>query len=197
MIKKYKTYKLSWESNPYFYFGSTVRSLRQRFIGHRSTINSVTRFKNPKLEGVWKKYGDPKIILIAEYETKEEMVKAEQDLLDRYIGIPECLNINPFADRPHQKRTWRASRELIERTRLKQIQNGRCKLNSPTKRAVIAEKNGIKLRFESVREAARQIGKDHKGIIRSIKGEQPTCGSYTWKYEDGAVTRAKHGLINW
>lgn len=178
----FKTYKLIWKNNPYFYVGSTKQSLRERFLGHRSTVQSNTRYKNPKLVNVWKKYGEPDIILIAEYLTENEVLLAEQQLIDENIGIPECLNINPLAGRPHQNKDWRASKEQIEKRRLTCIKNGRCKLNAYNKKAVIAEKDDVSICFDSVREAARQIGRDHKGIIRAINGTQLTCAGFKWKY---------------
>ena len=51
-------------------------------------------------------------------------------------------------------------------------------------KAVIGTKENETIEFPSVRQAGEFIGRDHKGIVRAIKGDgQTTCAGYTWRYK--------------
>jgi hypothetical protein len=54
------------------------------------------KHKNPRVQAVFNKYGDPKIEIIV-YCSIEDLDRMEQIFLDTYHGMPFCLNIDPIA----------------------------------------------------------------------------------------------------
>ena len=98
---KHITYKILWSNNDYFYVGSTTQVLEKRLQQHKKTcFGPKTKNRNDKLANVWKKYGDPFIVLTGIYETEEEMLVGEQTYIDLYFGKENCLNLNPSATKP-------------------------------------------------------------------------------------------------
>lgn len=85
---------MSWDNCPYQYYGQAV-NFKHRSSSHLRTMR-MGRHKNPRVQSVFNKYGDPKIEIIV-YCSVEDLDKMEQIFLDTYHGLPFCLNIDPVA----------------------------------------------------------------------------------------------------
>ena len=156
---------------------------------------------------VWKKYGEPELYILSKVPV-EFLLEEEQKFIDLVFGKEGCLNLNPIADRPpgfSRKKHSVASRVKMSvalkgkkrsaetRAKLSASHKGKklteehkakCIANASRKKAVIGTKENETIEFPSVRQAAEFIGRDHKGIVRAIKGDgQRTCAGYTWRYK--------------
>jgi group I intron endonuclease len=85
---------MSWDNCPYHYYGQAV-NFKHRASSHLRTMRSE-KHKNPRVQSVFNKYGDPKIEIIV-YCSIEDLDRMEQIFLDTYHGMPFCLNIDPIA----------------------------------------------------------------------------------------------------
>lgn len=198
-----------------FYVGSSIKP-NNRFQDHRKSCLG-NKPDNSYLSRVWKKFGDPKLIILMEVP-KDKLQAWEQlflDILFQGHNKPvdkSCLNLNPYADRgPSRKGSvaWNRGKPTSEEVKAKlrgrirseetrklmsekakgrkQSEETKAKqsLVSPKKRSVIAVRGEERIVFAGVREAAKFIGRDHKGIVRAIKGDgQRTCAGYSWTYAD-------------
>lgn len=136
----------------------------------------------------------------------------EIDILDEGIERLKSLNISTFKledrrdkavqrwykkqERLKKQEESQAKRQETEKQRLERLEEKRKKEelknsvdNLPkkeVKRAVLqlSEDMSIIKRFDSVAEAAREIGVDPKGIRSAAKGLQKKSGGFAWKYED-------------
>lgn len=85
---------MSWDNCPYQYYGQAV-NFKHRASSHFRTMR-MGKHKNPRVQSVFNKYGDPKIEIIV-YCSIEDLDKMEQIFLDTYHGLPFCLNIDSVA----------------------------------------------------------------------------------------------------
>lgn len=111
-----------------------------RFSQHKSCCHSSSP-ANPKLANCWKKYGDPEIIVMGTYEEEQHMIEAEQFYLNVSIEDPDCLNLNPFADRGPSQKGKKKSPEA--RANMSAAHRGK-KRSSETKDKISAALTGIK-----------------------------------------------------
>lgn len=136
----------------------------------------------------------------------------EIDILDEGIERLKSLNISTFkleARRDKAVQRWykkqerlkkqegnQIKRQEIEKQRLERLEEKRKKEElkisvdglpkKEVKRAVLQLSEDMRVikRFDSVSEAAREIGVDPKGIRSAAKGLQKKSGGFAWKYED-------------
>lgn len=87
-------YLMSWDNCPYQYYGQAV-SFEKRKASHLKTMRRGIH-KNPRVQSVYNKYGEPKIEIII-YCKIEDLDRIEQIFLDTYHGMSFCLNIDPIA----------------------------------------------------------------------------------------------------
>lgn len=85
---------MSWANCPYQYYGQAV-NFKHRAASHLRTMRDGVH-KNPRVQSVYNKYGEPKIEIIV-YCSVEDLNKMEQIFLDTYHGLPFCLNIDSVA----------------------------------------------------------------------------------------------------
>ncbi len=136
----------------------------------------------------------------------------EIDILDEGIERLKSFNISTFkleARRDKAIQQWYKKQERLkkqeenqikrqetEKQRLERLEEKRKKEALKTsvgglpkkeaKRAVLqlSEDMHVIKRFDSIAEAAREIGVDSKGIRSAAKGLQKKSGGFAWKYED-------------
>lgn len=87
-------YKISWENNPYYYYGQAV-NLKKRKSTHLESMKKG-KHKNPKMQSIYNKYGDF-IFEPIEYVNPEELNNLEQKYLDEYFNDVFCCNLCPNA----------------------------------------------------------------------------------------------------
>ena len=106
-------YIASWTNNSYFYIGQT-QCFRNRKYTHSCTLKN-NRHKNPKLQNVFNKYGEPQFHIIEECEI-EELDQREQFYLDLLFNDPNCLNIAKYAEATRRgiKHTEEAKQKMSE-----------------------------------------------------------------------------------
>ena len=75
----YKLYYLVSESTKFYYIGMTGNSLKYRMNGHRC---SCSRGIKTPLYDCMRKYNDFIIVLVDEFETREECAKAEKEYIE-------------------------------------------------------------------------------------------------------------------
>lgn len=85
---------MSWDNCPYQYYGQAV-NFKHRAASHLRKMRDGSH-KNPRVQSVHNKYGEPKIEIIV-YCSVEDLDRIEQIFLDTYHGLPFCLNIDPVA----------------------------------------------------------------------------------------------------
>ena len=88
-----KVYKLIDTVNQYFYIGSTCLPLSKRLYDHKQTAKRDTERKVYKY---FNQIGWDNVKIILHHElyldNKEELLRAENDVIMAYIDDPKCLN---------------------------------------------------------------------------------------------------------
>lgn len=79
-----------------FYIGSSS-NLRHRFFEHKSELNSG---RHPKKELIAKNLSCGLVYRFATFETVEEAIAAEHELLQAYGDLDGCLNVSNDAEKP-------------------------------------------------------------------------------------------------
>ncbi len=103
-------YCLKFPETNYYYIGSTTKDPMERFMVHRKSCFSK-KPANPKLASVWKKHGDPELIVMGTYQNEMDLIDAEQFYINVSIEDPDCLNLNPVAGRPPSNKGKKHSSE--------------------------------------------------------------------------------------
>jgi predicted GIY-YIG superfamily endonuclease len=91
-------YQITNMMNGKYYIGSSA-SFERRVWSHKYELKNGTH-KNPKLQAAWNKYGEAAFV----FEILETVAEGESQLAceDRYltgkVGLPECYNINFYAE---------------------------------------------------------------------------------------------------
>lgn len=83
-------YKLHWNNNDYYYFGSAL-DIRKRFLSHSCLFNNKAH-QNKKLQNIFNKYGNPLLTIMC-VVPKAEIRSVEQFYLDVFRGRKYCCNI--------------------------------------------------------------------------------------------------------
>ena len=99
-----------------FYVGSSVDP-EKRFLQHRQSCFSK-KPSNSFLARCWKKFGEPKLIILKEVPENKLLIEEQLflDILFQGNKAPidkTCLNLNPHADRP---RTWKKRKPKLTKT---------------------------------------------------------------------------------
>ena len=91
--------------NQHYYVGSTVDS-RKRFWEHRKDLR-LGRHVCIRLQRAWNKYGEDcfKFEVVAQLESRELLLPAEQKWLDEHYGAEYCYNTSASADTPMRDAT--------------------------------------------------------------------------------------------
>ena len=87
-------YKISWDNNPYFYYGQAV-DLKRRKSTHLESIKKG-KHRNPKMQSVYNKYGEFKFEPIV-YADLMHLDFLEQRYLDQHFDNTNCCNLCPKA----------------------------------------------------------------------------------------------------
>jgi len=87
----YSTYRLSFPDGTY-YIGSTSNT-NNRFLNHKNKCERKRHY-NYKVQNAWDNIGEPALQVLNFYSTKEEALEAEQELLNEFYGMEECLNLS-------------------------------------------------------------------------------------------------------
>lgn len=99
-------YRIVCIANGKFYIGSTTR-VRKRWTDHKHRLrNSV--HPNPHLQSAWNKYGEGqfKFEVIETASTQEDMLRLEQEYIDRHAKQPYFFNAALYVRAPMKGRTF-------------------------------------------------------------------------------------------
>lgn len=84
----------------YFYYGSS-KNYRKRKNDHINRLQK-NKHENPIVQNVWNKYSDQfRIKILAKFETKQDMLDAEQRFLDLFVDNEYCMNICKKSTHPN------------------------------------------------------------------------------------------------
>ena len=85
-------YKISWENNPYYYYGQAVNFNRRKST-HLESMRKG-KHRNPKMQSIYDKYGDFIFEPIL-YACCEDLNDLEQKYLDEHFNDVYCCNLCP------------------------------------------------------------------------------------------------------
>lgn len=90
-------YRITNMANDHFYIGSAV-SFARREWQHKYALKRKEH-KNPRLQAAWNKYGPDMFVfeVIEEIPEGRSTLDVENIYLAKYVGQPDCYNINPDA----------------------------------------------------------------------------------------------------
>ena len=97
-MKRSGIYKITCTENGHFYSGRTT-DFAKRMTQHKVDLKSG-KHKNIRMQHCYDKYGSDSFKYELIQETTEdinEMIEAEQNAIDEFIDLPECMNINKTA----------------------------------------------------------------------------------------------------
>ena len=157
------------EVGDYFYYGQT-QNLHERKLRHLSNLRSQ-RYKNPIMQNVFNKYGDFKFEIIFNCPV-EDLDEAEQDFLDKFVGMEKCMNIATDATYPGRGLTLSSS----HKERIKTSQTGSTNSNFKEQTYTFKHKTGsIEIMTPYELSKIYQLDRSHltkmiKGTLKSHKG---------------------------
>lgn len=189
-------YKITCTANGKFYIGRTV-DYRKRIRQH---MNDMIRHdhKNPIIQGCYDKYGVDsfEFELIEPMDVDSEtMIQREQELLDRYIGTENCMNVNrsadvfcdvPFTEERRAKiamaRKGKKGKPKTEEQKLHMhnVMMGH-KLSEETKRKISESHKGKKLSEEHKQKLRQYRGE--KSYWYGKSGEQVPHSIHVWQVD--------------
>ena len=169
--------------NGHFYVGST-NNFQERFINHFNQLLN-NKHINKYLQHAFNKYGEENFeFMIIRYiePTKEKLLIAEQEYLNKYHGSKACYNLTPTAGSnlgfKHSEKTKRKQRERskgkrfskehIEKTRKINLGNKYClgyKHTEQTKKKVSIATSGSKNGFYKKQHSKESIEKMRKAKL--------------------------------
>lgn len=92
---KYRLYKLTFSSGK-SYIGQTIGKIRTRMVRHRQGVKWGSKLA---VHNAWRKYGEPKFEIIGEYESHEDLHKAEIKAIKEYnTFVPNGYNLSEGGD---------------------------------------------------------------------------------------------------
>ncbi|TAH58223.1 MAG: hypothetical protein EWM48_02140 [Sphaerochaeta sp.] len=91
-------YTITCTANGHFYIGRTS-NYGKRIRDHLRDMRNG-KHKNPRLQYCFDKYGEDQLLfdLLHELNNRAKQIAVEQELLDKHLDDPKCLNINRSAD---------------------------------------------------------------------------------------------------
>lgn len=185
-------YILGWRSKQY-YVGSTKQNPETRYKQHKQSCFSkkpVNRF----MSNVWKKFEDPKLNVVMEVP-KEKQYEWEQLFLDITAHDKNRINLNPYADRPSDKKKSMRTRRKIglaqkgkvlspeTRKKISISGKGRTPPNKGKGRAVILTKDNETLVFNNAQEASVFLNGTYKCLFKALSGARHTYKGYVVRYK--------------
>lgn len=103
----YTLYKLVFASGK-AYIGQTVRSMKVRLAAHRTTVRHGSLLP---VHCAWRKHGDPKVLVVAEFETHEELHAAEKAAIIAVGTLaPQGYNVSYGGDTAPSKNPYVAAK---------------------------------------------------------------------------------------
>lgn len=111
-----KLYEIRNTENEAVYVGITRNSLDARWRAHKHSSKS----KHTPLYCMIRKYGIEKfyIILISEFQTEEDLLEAEKELIKQYrVSGKKCLNVLDGGESYFPIKDWEAHKALLREKR--------------------------------------------------------------------------------
>lgn len=98
--KKIAVYRILNTVSGTYYIGSST-NLYERWRTHRKKLRAGTH-PNPKLQASWRKHGEDNFvfIILAEFESVQDMEVCEEAILTDFISDPLCCNLSTSATTP-------------------------------------------------------------------------------------------------
>ena len=183
-------YKITCTQNNTFYIGRTC-NFTNRMNCHKSDLSRGTH-KNAALQNVFNKYGmeSMEFELLYQIDDKEGQIAKEQELLNLYIGTPECLNINKsaetFCDVPW---TEERKRKISEAHRGKKMPPMREEVRLARRERMIGKKlsDGTRLKIREKALGRHKSREELDRLSERYKGEgNPMYGRVGWKNPQSA-----------
>jgi group I intron endonuclease len=112
-------YRITNMANGKFYIGS-AESFERRKWQHTYDLKRG-RHKNPHLQASWNKHGEEMFVfeILETLQDTEQVFDAENRYLHKFVGQPDCYNINTDAHRPRLGTTHtEETKELLRRAKL-------------------------------------------------------------------------------
>jgi hypothetical protein len=164
LYNKKGIYKIVNKENGKFYVGSSIK-IAKRWWSHKKALR-LGIHHNLHLQRAWNKNGKDSFDFVVERiipdnSSEEELLKIEQEYLDKSVGQEDCYNIAKVADKPD--------------TSLNQI---------PVKQINISDDSVIR-EWKSIVSAASGLGLNSESCIANCcKGRLITYGGYRWEFAE-------------
>ena len=185
-----KIYKLIDVTNGYYYIGCSCLPLSKRLYYHKDKAKQQTQRKVYKYFNSinWE---NVKIILFQELylNNREELLRAENDVIQAHINDPLCLNSNMSLVSEERKRMQKYEYRLNNKDKINELRRYQYK-NNIEKRRQKSKEEYIKYKEQKI-----EYGKEYRHINDAKFKENHVCpcgGKFTYTYKKKHEKSKKH-----
>lgn len=203
MTKHYKpnvAYELLIDGK-YKYYGCHCRNKKFLYESEIRMLsgNIISRLLNKGMIDSYEFNDRVKTLYIWEFDNPEEALEMERFLIlqGKFLYGNLCLNVNIGNNKSFRmsemtkekikekvKEKFESSPELKAKCAEWGRIGGGLSPSNDWKKAIIQYKDGLMIaEYESIREASRQTGLEHRGIAKAASGKRKTCGGFHWEFK--------------
>lgn len=131
----------------------------------------------------WKKYGEPVMEVLINFDSEQEMLEYEQVLITKFIEEEFCLNLNPFASKPPSSKGKPMSEK--HKAKLSAVKKGRIQEAANKARRKPIQVGDII--YVSFKDAANALGVVPSVFGQALKKNYKVKGLEVRRIENGQV----------